>query len=134
MSHLSAEEIKYVLTQDWVTIFNCAGQQWIYTYRSNMLRFCDGDGCAPLSRWPPYIRRILFQTIRPIGDRQTFQLMLFFIGNGFPPLKAGKWILTSHTHCARGKEGTVWLGNEFVKWPGLLKTVVTIKIDGVILT
>ena len=61
-----------------------------------MIKEYDGDFFYHIKHWPKYIRRIFFQNKAPIGDTQTFTLLLFFIGNGSSPERAGQWILSNH--------------------------------------
>ena len=47
----------------------------------------------PLSTWPQDIQQLFWK--KPIGDTDTFKLMLFFLGNGCSPHTIEEWILTS---------------------------------------
>ena len=50
---------------------------------------------------------------KPINDRETFELFLFFIGNGGSPRTIGEWILTSQAwakeNCKMEKELDNWI-------------------------
>ena len=75
------EKIRY-LTQNEVV-------QW----RREIFQAINGDVFFPLKRWP-LERRLLFWS-KPIGNRQTFKLVLFLVGNGCPPDLICPWILLS---------------------------------------
>ena len=95
---LAASQVNFILTEEWRRLMR-HNSDWINDYRRMMICSFDGDWSAPLGRWPAYIRRIFFQRTRSIGNRQTFTLMLFFVGNAFNPLNIGKWIVSSHAIC-----------------------------------
>ena len=47
----------------------------------------------PLSTWPQDIQQLFWK--KPIGDTDTFKLMLFLLGNGCSKHLVTEWILTS---------------------------------------
>ena len=53
----------------------------------------NGDAFYPLSTWPQDIQQLFWK--KPIGDTDTFKLMLFFLGNGCSQHLITEWILTS---------------------------------------
>jgi len=61
--------------------------------RRNLLTLLNGDVFYPLSIWPQDIQQLFWK--KPIGDADTFKLMLFFLGNGCSPHIIEEWILTS---------------------------------------
>jgi len=79
----------------WYTHFGLMSKEQVSDWRITHLRLLNGDLLPPIQIWPTKIRRILFQTAFPVGDRQTFILYLFFIGNGLSPFIAVEWILSS---------------------------------------
>ena len=91
---LSGQEVWYIMTVKWNDMREQRRNE-VMEWRRRTLARVDGDLLNPIYQWPRYIRRILFQTAYPIGDRQTFTLYLFFVGNGVAPLVFGKWILSS---------------------------------------
>ena len=48
--------------------------------RRNLLTLLNGDAFYPLSTWPQDIQQLFWK--KPIGDTDTFKLMMFFLGNG----------------------------------------------------
>ena len=61
--------------------------------RGNLLTLLNGDAFYPLSTWPEDIQRLFWK--KPIGDTDTFKLMLFFQGNGCSKHLITEWILSS---------------------------------------
>ena len=51
----------------------------IVEQRREIFRTLNGDAFFPLKRWPDDMRIIFWR--KPIGDQQTFKLLLFCIGN-----------------------------------------------------
>ena len=50
---------------------------------------------VPLSSWPRDLRLAFWR--KPIGDRETFKLILFCLGNGCSTPLISRWILLSQT-------------------------------------
>ena len=61
--------------------------------RRNLLTLLNGDALYPRSTWPQDIQKLFWK--KPIGDTDTFKLMLFFLGNGCSKHLITEWILTS---------------------------------------
>ena len=61
--------------------------------RRNLLTLLNGDAFYPLSTWPQDIQQLFGK--KPIGDTDTFKLMLFFLGNACSKHLVTAWILTS---------------------------------------
>ena len=61
--------------------------------RRNLLTLLNGDAFYPLSTWPQDIQQLFWK--KPIGDTDTFKLMLFFLGNGCSKHLVTEWILKS---------------------------------------
>lgn len=95
----SPKELKTLLTRNWEDNFSTMDRESIKTYRAGRVRSMNGDEIAPIYLWPQNIRRIFFKQSPPLGDGDTFQLILFFLGNGYSPYRAGTWILTTHGLC-----------------------------------
>lgn len=53
------------------------------------------DAFFPLNNWPSHMIKIFWN--KPISDMETFQLFLFFFGNGGSPDVIGRWILSSQS-------------------------------------
>ena len=60
--------------------------------RRNLLTLLNGDAFYPLSTCPQHIQQLFWK--KPIGDTDTFKLMLFFLGNGCSQHLTTEWILT----------------------------------------
>ena len=71
--------------------------------RRNLLTLLNGDAFYPLSTWPQDIQQLFWK--KPIGDTDTFKLMLFFLGNGCSKHLITEWILTSQ-HWTTLQKGT----------------------------
>ena len=61
--------------------------------RHNLFNLINGDLFYPLKLWPHKYITMFWK--KPISDRETFELFLFFIGNGGSPQAIAEWILTS---------------------------------------
>ena len=61
--------------------------------RRELFHLLNGDGFYPSKNWPRDTIPIFWK--KPIGDLDTFKLMLFFIGNGCSPHIISEWILSS---------------------------------------
>ena len=92
---MTPAELEIVLRESWDRLRQMSKER-VLRYRSELIRTLDGDVFYKIHTWPKYIRRIFFQNHAPIGDKQTFILSLFFVGNGVSFYMAGRWILSSH--------------------------------------
>jgi hypothetical protein len=61
--------------------------------RNNLFNIINGDIFYPMTSWPIQFRLKFWS--KPISDKDTFELFLFFLGNGGSPSITGEWILTS---------------------------------------
>ena len=59
--------------------------------RRQLTRVIDGDAFFPLKSWPKEMRLIFWR--KPMGDTETFKLVLFLIGNGCEPTLIRRWIM-----------------------------------------
>jgi len=59
--------------------------------RRELFKDINGNAFFPLKRWPKDIQSIFWR--KPMGDKETFRLALFLIGNGCAPLLITEWIL-----------------------------------------
>ena len=59
--------------------------------RKELFKFIDGDAFFPLSSWPKDMQLIFCK--KPMGDEESFKLLLFFIGNGWGPTLISRWIM-----------------------------------------
>ena len=73
--------------------FQHTTKQQNITKRSSLLQYINGDIFYPINLWPMKLQSIFWN--KPIGDKETFELFLFFIGNGGSPHVIAEWILTS---------------------------------------
>ena len=92
---IPGNEIETFMLSTWYTHFVHMNREHVLNWRITYLRLLDGDLLPPIQLWPKYVRRIFFQTAFPVGERQTFILYLFLIGNGLSPFIAVEWILSS---------------------------------------
>ena len=89
-----------------INIFNTnirhlSGPRLIEKGRS-LVTLINGNAFYPLSSWLNDIRLKFWK--KPISDQDTFQLMLFCLGNGYSLHPITEWILTSQ-HWATAKKG-----------------------------
>ena len=89
------EQLYRLLCVEW-DILKVKSRAEIVAIRREMLRTFNGDEMPTLRLWPVNIRRLLFKQ-SALSDSETFQLTLFFLGNGFSPLRVGVWVLTGYT-------------------------------------
>ncbi len=61
--------------------------------RNNLFNIINGDIFYPMTSWPIQFRLKFWS--KPTSDKDTFELFLFFLGNGGSPSITGEWILTS---------------------------------------
>ena len=54
----------------------------------------NGEIFFPLKMWPSKIKKTFLD--KPIGDKETFQVLLFSVGNRCPYITAAKWTLSSN--------------------------------------
>lgn len=77
-------------------------RQLITTKQLQLFHLLNGDVFYTIRTWPTNIQQLFWK--KPTGDNDSFKLMLFFIGNGYPPELMAKWILTSQ-HWALHSKG-----------------------------
>ena len=91
-------------------LYYCGKMSWVNEYRETirylskveviaerreLFGIINGDAFFPLSSWPIDLRLAFWK--KPIGDRETFKIMLFCLGNGCSPPLISRWILLSQT-------------------------------------
>ena len=69
--------------------------------RRRLFQLLNGDIFYPISTWPRDIKMLFWK--KPIGETDTFKLLLFFLGNGCSPTIISQWILSSQ-HWAESKK------------------------------
>ena len=62
--------------------------------RKELFKFINEDAFFPLSSWPKDMQLIFWK--KPMGDEESFKLLLFFIGNGGGPTLISRWIMLAH--------------------------------------
>eukprot|EP00111_Clytia_hemisphaerica_P014495 TCONS_00042686-protein len=62
-------------------------------HRQSIVNTINGDAFFPMDTWPQHIKRAF--RAQPISDRQAFQLIIFFFGNGCSPELAAHVIYSS---------------------------------------
>jgi hypothetical protein len=73
-------------------VLTCTAHE-ISKKRRALFQDINGDIFYPISLWPKKMERLFWR--KPIRDDETFQLLLFLVGNGCPPDLSTEWILTS---------------------------------------
>ena len=76
-------------------------RQQLTTERLQLFHLLNGDVFYSIRTWPTHIQELFWK--KPTGDNDSFQLMLFFTGNGCPPDLIAKWILTSQHWASHSK-------------------------------
>ena len=61
--------------------------------RREILHSINGDAFFPLNWWPDDMKLLFWK--KPLGDLDTFKLVLFLLGNGCPADLFTRWILLS---------------------------------------
>lgn len=61
--------------------------------RREIFQATNGDAFFPLKAWPVEIRLIFWK--KPMGNKETFKLMLFCVGNGCSPDLICPWVMLS---------------------------------------
>ena len=70
-------------------------RQEVVEERKQLFRLLNGDAFFPEKSWPKDIRLIFWK--KPMGDKETFKLLLFFHGNGCNPEIISRWILLAQS-------------------------------------
>ena len=70
-------------------------RQEVVEERKQLFRLLNGDAFFPEKSWPKDIRLIFCK--KPMGDKETFKLLLFFHGNGCNPEIISRWILLAQS-------------------------------------
>ena len=63
--------------------------------RKQLFRVLNGDAFFPEKSWPNDIPLMFWK--KPMGDKETFKLLLFFHGNGCNPEIISRWILLAQS-------------------------------------
>ena len=61
--------------------------------RQDLFKDINGNAFFPLKWWPAELQLKFWK--KPIGDRDTFKLVLFLLGNGCSPYLTRRWIMSS---------------------------------------
>ena len=62
--------------------------------RAELFKILNGDALSsPVKTWPYEMKMVFWH--KPIGDKETFKLALFLLGNGCTSYLISKWILLS---------------------------------------
>ena len=93
---LTSQELRSLLLHMWEDSLYPMSQDDTLIYRAARLKDMDGRKMPRLSMWPKNIRRMLFKTRVPFSTKETYQLFIFLVGNGYSPLLAGTWILSCY--------------------------------------
>ena len=75
--------------------FRLLSKQEIIAERRELFQIINGDAFFPLKWWPEEYQRMFWA--KPIGDKETFKLMMFFGGNGCAPHLISQWIILSQS-------------------------------------
>ena len=63
--------------------------------RADLFKTLNGDAFFPIKLWPEEMRMAFWR--KPIGDKDTFKLVFFCIGNGCSPNLISRWILLAQS-------------------------------------
>ena len=75
--------------------FGLLRKQEVIAERRELFEDIDGNAFFSLKSWPEEYQRMFWA--KPIGDKETFKLMLFCLGNGCAPQLITHWILLSQS-------------------------------------
>ena len=70
--------------------------------RRQLARLIDGDAFFPIKLWPKEMRLIFWK--KPMGDTETFKLVLFLNGNGCEPNLIRRWIMLAQHWAEKNNE------------------------------
>ena len=75
--------------------FPLLSKQEVIAERRELLETINCNAFFPLKSWPQEYQRMFWA--KPIGDKETFKLMMFCLGNGCAPQLITHWIILSQS-------------------------------------
>ena len=73
--------------------FRLLSKQEVIAERRELLETINCNAFFPLKSWPQEYQRMFWA--KPHGDKETFKLMMFCLGNGCAPQLITHWIILS---------------------------------------
>ena len=73
--------------------FRLLTKQQVIAERMELFESINVNAFSPLKSWPQKYQRMFGS--KPIGDKDTFKLILFCLGNGCAPQLITHWIILS---------------------------------------
>ena len=73
--------------------FRLLSKQEVIAERRELFETINGNAFFPLKSWPQEYQRMFWA--KPIGDKETFKLMMFCLGNGCAPQLITHWVILS---------------------------------------
>ena len=75
--------------------FRLLSKQEVIAERREPFETMNGNAFFPLKSWPQEYQRMFWA--KPHGDKETFKLMMFCLGNGCAPQLITHWIILSQS-------------------------------------
>lgn len=75
--------------------FRLLSEQEVIAERRELFETINGNAFFPLKSWPQEYQRMFWA--KPHGDKETFKLMMFCLGNGCAPQLITHWIILSQS-------------------------------------
>ena len=75
--------------------FRLLSKQEVIAERRELFETINGNAFFPLKSWPQEYQRMFWA--KPHGDKETFKLMMFCLGNGCAPQLITHWIILSQS-------------------------------------
>ena len=75
--------------------FRLLSKQEVIAERRELLETINCNAFFPLKSWPQEYQRMFWA--KPHGDKETFKLMMFCLGNGCAPQLITHWIILSQS-------------------------------------
>ena len=73
--------------------FRLLSKQEVIAERRELFETINGNAFFPLKSWPQEYQRMFWA--KPHGDKETFKLMMFCLGNGCAPQLITHWVILS---------------------------------------
>ena len=92
-AHTREASVEMATLNEYRSKFRLLSKHEVITERKKLFETINGDAFFPLKAWPKEYQRLFWA--KPIGDKDTFKLMLFCLGNGCAPQLITDWIILS---------------------------------------
>ena len=94
-AHTREASVEMATLNEYRSKFRLLSKHEVITERRKLFETINGDAFFPLKAWPKEYQRIFWA--KPIGNKDTFKLMLFCLENGCAPQLITDWIILSQS-------------------------------------